>query len=159
MDQRPVSETPRKKPPSWQLKAPHCTLTQGLVVSGFASLPTGRALFLEFTWKGKGGGGWLQAVQELAPVTDADGRDARATAISFAYAGLEKMGLPKPALDSFAAPFKEGMFQEDRLRRLGDRRKGEWLGTVIEGGPKWSSNARQRGALTSVEAGQSRSST
>ncbi|WCM27106.1 hypothetical protein NDN01_24515 [Sphingomonas sp. QA11] len=159
MDQRPVSETPRKKPPSWQLKAPHCTLTQGLVVSGFASLPTGRALFLEFTWKGKGGGAWLRTVQELAPVTDADGRDARATAISFAYAGLEKMGLPKPALDSFAAPFKEGMFQEDRLRRLGDRRKGEWLGTVIEGGPKWSSNARQRGALTSVEAGQSRSST
>ena len=27
------------------------------------------------------------------------------------------------------------MFQEDRLRRLGDRRRGKWLETVIEGGP------------------------
>ncbi|MEG3148644.1 hypothetical protein U1769_02010 [Sphingomonas sp. ZT3P38] len=158
MDQRSVSEQSRGKP-SWRLKEPHASRTQALVVSGFAALPTGRALFLEFTWPGKGGGGWLQVVQELAPVTDAAGREERATAISFAYAGLEKMDLPKAALDSFAAPFREGMFQEDRLRRLGDRRKGEWLGTVIEGGPKWSSNARQRGALTSVEATQSRAKT
>jgi deferrochelatase/peroxidase EfeB len=51
------------------------------------------------------------------------------------------------------------MLQEDRLRRLGDRRKGEWLETVIDGGPKWSANTRQRGALPDVEASQSRSIT
>lgn len=159
MDQRPVSGAPQGSPPSWRLKAPHDAMTQGLAVSGFGALPTGRALFLEFAWKGKGGGAWLQALHAIAPVTDADGRDARATALSFAFAGLEKMGLPKAALDSFAAPYREGMFQEDRLRRLGDRRNGQWLGTVIEGGPKWSANTRQRGALESVEEGQSRART
>ncbi len=159
MDQRPVSGAPQGSPPSWRLKAPHDAMTQGLAVSGFGALPTGRALFLEFAWKGKGGGAWLQALHAIAPVTDADGRDARATALSFAFAGLEKMGLPKAALDSFAAPYREGMFQEDRLRRLGDRRNGQWLGTVVEGGPKWSANTRQRGALESVEEGQSRART
>ena len=32
------------------------------------------------------------------------------------------------------------MYQEDRLRRLGDRIKDEWQGTVIDGGPRWSGN-------------------
>ena len=41
MGERPVSAAPAKKgPPSWKLQAPHDKLTQGLVVSGFASLPT-----------------------------------------------------------------------------------------------------------------------
>ena len=163
MDQRPVSEpaaSGRKKPPSWRLAEPQNGLTQALVVSGFASLPTGRALFLKFTWDGdKGGGAWLQALEKVAPVTDADGREERAVALSFAYTGLVKMGLPKAALESFAAPYREGMLQEDRLRRLGDRRKGEWLGTVIPGGPKWSANTPRRGALTEVEAGQSQEKT
>ena len=52
MDQRPVSAAPQKGPPSWRLAAPHDKLTQGMVVSGFATLPTGRALFLQFCWKG-----------------------------------------------------------------------------------------------------------
>lgn len=161
MDQRPVDELPeRKQPPSWKLAAPHNGLAQGLVVSGFATLPTGRALFLEFTWPGnKGGGAWMKALEAVAPVTDADGRDPKAVALSFAYAGLEKMGLAKQALESFAAPFREGMFQEDRLRRLGDRRNGKWLGTVVPEGPKWSANTRQRGALESVEANQSQAKT
>lgn len=159
MDQRSMNEPKRNKKPSWRLKSPHDTKTQGLVVSGFGSLPTGRALFLEFGWDGKGGGAWLQTLRTIAPVTDADGREERSTALAFAYAGLEKMGLPKAALESFAAPFREGMFQEDRLRRLGDRRKGIWLGTVIEGGPKWSANTKQRGALESVEGSESRAKT
>lgn len=153
MDQRPVSAS--KGPPGWRLKPPHDTRAQGLVVSGFGSLCTGRALFLEFGWKGHGGGAWLKALETVAPVTDADGREARATAVSLTHAGLRRMGLGQAALDSFAAPFREGMFQEDRLRRLGDRRKGEWLGTVLEGGPKWSANTPRRGALEDVEAGQS----
>ena len=54
------------------------------------------------------------------------------------------MGLPATALASFSRPFREGMFQEDRLRRLGDRRSGEWLDTVVEGGPLWSANTPLR---------------
>jgi deferrochelatase/peroxidase EfeB len=159
MDQQPINEPKGNTPPSWRLRAPHDTKTQGLVVSGFGSLPTGRALFLEFAWKGKGGGAWLETLRAIAPVTDSDGRDERSTALAFAYPGLEKMGLPKAALESFAAPFREGMFQEDRLRRLGDRRNGVWLGTVIEGGPKWSANTEQRDAMESVEGGESRAMT
>jgi deferrochelatase/peroxidase EfeB len=156
-----MSEPTPNKPPSWRLKAPHNKHTQGLVVSGFGSLPTGRALFLEFTWTGTGEsrGAWLETLRAIAPVTDADGRDERSTALAFAYAGLEKMGLSKAALESFAAPFREGMFQEDRLRRLGDRRDGAWLGTVIKDGPKWSANTRQRGAMKSVEGSELRAKT
>lgn len=152
MDKRPVS-APRTAPAHWRLKPPHDGLTQGLVVSGFGSLPTGRALFLEFGWEGgeqAGGGAWLRALETLAPVSDADGRDERATALAFTWQGLARMGLPAAALASFAAPFREGMFQEDRLRRLGDRRNGEWLGTVVDGGPRWSANTPQRGAMASV---------
>lgn len=32
------------------------------------------------------------------------------------------------------------MYQVDRLRRLGDRVKGEWQGTILAGGPHWSGN-------------------
>lgn len=159
MGARPVSGRPRRKSvPSWRLQPPHDRSTQGLVVSGFASLPTGRALFLEFGWTrvepqgstaqggegpsgaGNGVGGWLAALQRIAPVSDADGKDSRATALGFTWSGLHKMGLDPASLASFDRPFKEGMFQEDRLRRLGDRRGTEWLGTVIDGGPQWSGN-------------------
>jgi len=54
--------------PSWHLAAPDNAQTQGLVVSGFAALPTGRALFLELGWKGvkkKGGGAWLEALRKV----------------------------------------------------------------------------------------------
>jgi len=142
VDQRPVSAAP-KGPPSWKLAPPHDTLTQGMVVSGFANLPTGRSLFLEFCWDGvrkAEGGGWLAALQAVAPITDADGKDDRAAGIGLTWLGLRKMGLDASTLASFDRPFKEGMFQEDRLRRLGDRREDLWLSTVIEGGPKWSGN-------------------
>lgn len=164
MDRRPVSETAaqgeRRGPPSWRLASPIDAQTQAVAVSGFGDLPTGRALFLEFAWDGTAGGGaWLHALEQIAPITDADGREPLAAGLSFSHTGLVKMGLPQAALDSFAAPFKEGMLQEDRLRRLGDRRKGEWLETVVDGGPKWSANTRQRGALSEVESGQSQTLT
>ena len=76
----------------------------------------------------------------MAPISDADGKDLRAAAIAFTWTGLEKLGLPRDALATFSAPFKEGMYQEDRLRRLGDKVDDEWQGTVIDGGPKWSGN-------------------
>jgi Dyp-type peroxidase family len=129
-------------------------MTQGLVVSGFSNLPTGRALFLEFTWAGPGGGGWLNVLQTVAPITDADDPDPRAAALAFTWAGLQKMNLPQVALDSFAAPFREGMMQEDRLRRLGDRRSRKWLETVIPQGPQWSANTQQRDRIEGVADSQ-----
>ncbi|WP_207538262.1 Dyp-type peroxidase [Sabulicella rubraurantiaca] len=54
------------------------------------------------------------------------------------------MKLPANALASFSRPFREGMFQEDRLRRLGDRRRDEWQETVLDGGPLWSANTPLR---------------
>ncbi|MDB5685975.1 MAG: hypothetical protein JWR77_564 [Rhizorhabdus sp.] len=143
MDRRPVSG-------SWKLAAPHDAQTQGLVVSGFSDLPTGRALMLEFRWHGTGSGAWLETLETIAPVTNADGKEARATAIAFAHVGLAKMGLPQASLDSFANPYREGMMQEDRLRRIGDRRDGTWLKTVVPGGPRWSANNPQRGAMASA---------
>jgi Dyp-type peroxidase family len=144
MDQRPVSEAPGKKgPPSWKIAAPHDKRVQGIVVSGFASLPTGRALFLEFGWDdvlASGGGAWLEALQQVAPITDADGKDPEAAALALTWEGMRRMGLGANVLASFDRPFKEGMFQEDRLRRLGDRRGTEWLSTVMPGGPQWGGN-------------------
>jgi Dyp-type peroxidase family len=145
---------------AWKLKAPHDGETQGLVVSGFGHLPTGRALLLEFQWEGtSGGGAWLRALRTVAPVTDAGGKDMRAAALAFTRQGLTLMGLSQAAIESFSAPFREGMFQEDRLRRIGDRRDGEWLETVIDGGPVWSGNTPPRPPIVGIEDAEDRLAT
>ncbi|HZZ25563.1 MAG TPA: hypothetical protein VFE60_24750 [Roseiarcus sp.] len=157
MDAGPL--TASRSPPSWQLADPVAAATQGFVVTGFGALPTGRALFLEFTWQGdKGPDGWLNRLLAVAPVTSAvrpDDADVqtRAASIAFSGTGLRRMGLAEVALASFAPSFKEGMFQEDRLRRLGDRRDGQWLGSVVEGGPVWSANTPLRAPTSSLPSG------
>ncbi len=145
MDERPVS-APDASRPSWKLAPPAAAATQGLVVTGFGGLETGRALFLEIGGK-EAKGGWLRTLDGVAPVTaavppsrDEPAPSARAAALAFTWTGLARMGLDESALASFSRPFREGMFQEDRLRRLGDRRAGAWLETVVEDGPKWSGN-------------------
>lgn len=154
MAQRPMSGS-RNAPLSWWLASPHDKNTQGLVVSGFADQPVARALFLKFDWchdENKGGGAWLTALCGVAPITDADGKDSRSTAIGFTSLGLRKMGFNANSLESFDRPFKEGMFQEDRLRRLGDKRDDQWMPTVIEGGPKWSGNIPLEATALDVQA-------
>ena len=136
--------------PSWRLKAPHDARTQALVVSGFAGLPTGRALFLRFGWDGVVGGDWLRALRAVAPITGADGRQPRAAALSFSFSGLKKMPLADSTYASFSRAFREGMFQEDRARRLGDRTDGVWHDTVIRGGPRWSANVAAGAAATAA---------
>ena len=131
---------------------PHDALTQGLVVSGFADLPSGVAMFLEFDWTENrplervtpGKGAWLGMLNDVAPISDADGKDTRAAALAFTWTGLQKIGLGDDALATFSAPFREGMYQEDRLRRLGDRVKEQWQATVIKEGPRWSANTPVR---------------
>jgi hypothetical protein len=157
MDAEPL--TASRSPPSWQLADPVAAATQGFVVTGFGALPTGRALFLEFTWQGdKGPDGWLNRLLAVAPITsavrpnDADVQ-TRAASIAFSGTGLRRMGLAEVALASFASSFKEGMFQEDRLRRLGDRRDGQWLGSVVDGGPVWSANTPLRAPTSPLPSG------
>jgi hypothetical protein len=136
------------QPPSWKLKPPLDALTQGIVVSGFSDLPAAKALFLMCDWPENGPdaatvagkGAWLTALAAVAPITDSDGKDARAASLAFTWTGLQKSGLGRDALASFSAPFREGMYREDRLRRLGDRIKGKWQRPVIDGGPRWSGN-------------------
>jgi Dyp-type peroxidase family len=123
--------------------------TQGFIVTGFGDLPTGRALFLRFNWPGAAPTGWLDRLFAVAPITSAvppadTTAQPRAASIAFASSGLRKMGLTEAALASFTRPFHEGMFQEDRSRRLGDRRLGEWLETTVPGGPVWSANTPLR---------------
>jgi deferrochelatase/peroxidase EfeB len=148
---------------SWKLKPPHDRWTQGMVVSGFVGLPRSEALFLFFDWPADEGGGgrkgaWLQTLNAVAPITAADGKEPRAAAISFTWSGLERLGLSKDALETFSAPFREGMYQEDRLRRLGDKVEDKWQGTVIEGGPEWSGNIPVRkeelGSAGELSAGE-----
>jgi deferrochelatase/peroxidase EfeB len=146
------SLAPQRPAPSWRLSDPVAAQTQGFVATGFGALPTGRALFLEFTWPGETApDGWLNRLLAIAPITSAVPPDktdpnaqTRAASIAFSGTGMRRMGLPEESIASFAPAFQEGMFQEDRLRRLGDRRNGEWLGTVVEGGPLWSANTPLR---------------
>ena len=141
MGARPVSTSDWRKRPSWKLAPPIDADTQALVVSGFVHQEAAAALFLEFCWTGSGRGQWLSALDQVAPVTDADGPEPRPAALAFTYTGLERMGLGRDALATFPGPMREGMCQVDRLRRLGDRRGDAWQGTVVEGGYHWSGNA------------------
>ena len=134
-------------PPGWKLAPPLNARTQGLVATGFGRLPTGRALLLEFAWPDNvAGGAWLRALREVVEISDGipDKESDRAASIAFTHTGLAYMGLDDRALASFARPFREGMFQEDRTRRLGDRRQRKWLKSVIADGPVWSANTPLR---------------
>ena len=138
---------------SWKLSPAIAAQTQGLVVSGFGKLPKGCALLLNIGAidpTGKPRGEWLRVLDQIAPVTSAQKPDSdttQAAALAFTWTGLQVMGLAETALASFLPPFREGMMQEDRLRRLGDRRGGKWLQTVIDGGPKWSANVPQSASM------------
>ncbi len=145
MGSGPVAKTAAKRPPSWKLTSPTDIAAQGLVVSGFGHLETARALFLRFDWPdgAPNTGAWLQDLGAVAPITDANGKEQTAAALAFTCTGLKRMGLDEATLASFSRPFREGMFQEDRARRLGDRRGGDWLPSVIAGGPGWSANTPQ----------------
>jgi hypothetical protein len=137
-----ASAVTEAKPSTWALSPDVARQTQGIVASSFGWLPEGRALLLDATGARPG---WLDALRAVAPVTDAtlrarSERGDRAAAIAFTYSGLRALGLAPETLKSFSLPFREGMFQIDRARRLGDRRFGAWQPTVQAGGPDWSGN-------------------
>lgn len=128
---------------TWKLAPEVARNTQAIVSAGIGRLEHGMALFLELP--PDCGGAWLKSLLDKAPVTAAadiggDSHLDQALTVAFTGMGLRHMGLSKAVMATFAAPFQEGMYQEDRLRRLGDRRKGVWLDTVIPDGPVWSGN-------------------
>ena len=112
-----LTDPQNKTRPSWRLMPPHDALTQGLVVSGFADLPSGVAMFLEFDWTENrplervtpGKGAWLGMLNDVAPISDADVKDTRAAALAFTWTGLQKIGLGDDALATFSAPFREAI--------------------------------------------------
>lgn len=128
----------------WKLKPETARQTQGLVASHFRHLPSAMTLFLRLP--AGAGGAWLQALRRALVITDATGsrEDQSAAVIAFTYSGLFEMKLPAEALDSFSVPFREGMHQVDRKRRLRDD-SDPALGTVVAGGPKWSGNMLDAG--------------
>ena len=138
--------------PSWRLDGATASQTQAIVATGFGALPYGRALFLQFAWPGeRAPSGWLDRLLQAAPITSAVAPDkadssaqTRAACLAFSATGLRRAGLSEETLASFARAFREGMFQEDRARRLGDRRRRAWLPTVVPGGPRWSANVPLR---------------
>lgn len=127
---------------SWKLKPDTARKTQGLIASHFGHLPAAMALFLALPMGA--GGAWLLALRQVLEFTDATGsrEDPSAAAIAFTYSGLLVMKLPTEALDSFSVPFREGMHQVDRQRRLRD---DPALSTVVAGGPRWSGNLLEAG--------------
>ena len=139
MDIGSVKAPQSKSRKSWQLKPEYAQDTQGLVVSPFAHLPVAVALFLEL--EEGGGGEWLKALRKTIIITDATGPATSAAAIAFTWTGLCRMRLDDSALESFTMPFKEGMHQPDRKRRLSDH----YSQTVIEGGPLWSGGSPAAG--------------
>jgi Dyp-type peroxidase family len=86
------------------------------------------------------GGAWLATLDGPTSITNAETKSEQAAAIAFTRTGLEALGLDANELATFSAPFLEGMHEENRLRRLGDKVDGHWQPTVISGGPRWSGN-------------------
>lgn len=124
---------------------------QTIVQTGFPWLAHGTALFIYSAARRPR---WVPALRRVAPITcghykseqpaewagpnsvEAWTKTQRAAAIAFTATGLEKLGVPAKALDSFATAFREGMHQTDRRRRLGDTED-----VIAPGGIVWTGNA------------------
>ena len=133
--QRPVSASDQT-PPSWQLTAAVMTAHPG---PGGERLRRACRPAARCSWNSAGDGGerrpeWLAAARcrqsRRSPLPTARTPTQRARPSPSPGRDSSAWDLPEMRSASFRAPFREGMFQEDRLRRLGDRRDGQWLGTV-----------------------------
>ena len=120
---------------TWKLTVEHGARAQGLVVSAFRHLPHAEALLV--TLPTGGGGKWLADLERVAPVTAADRKTESATAIACTASGLATMGLPAETLATFSAPFREGMHDVNRQRRLGDHKEAK---LVVDTGALWGGN-------------------
>lgn len=138
MAAQPAQAGSRPSSLGWKVSREIARDTQGLIVSPFSRLDAAEALFLQLG--SAAGGNWLQSLLpdlQKSDATDERGERDIAAAIAFTWSGLKHMGLSPEALDTFSTPFREGMHQEDRQRRLGDRPGSP---TVVPNGARWSGN-------------------
>ena len=123
MDEGPVSRSAGQRAVELEAEAAARPADPGMVVSGFRRCRTGTAPCFS-NWAPEGlrwpaAAPWLTALQQggadhqCRPPERAR-RSPAAAAIAFTWTGLARMGLRETALASFARPFCEGMFQEDR---------------------------------------------
>src|SRR4051812_1260397 len=99
-----MSPKPQRSNSSWGLTAEIARDTQGIVATGFADLPAAEALFLRQV---ADGGEWLDALDRVAPISNAvklDPRPERAAALALTCIGLHRLGLKD--LSTFAVPFQ-----------------------------------------------------
>ena len=83
-----VTSPKRATRPSWKLKPPHDKRDARYRGQRLQPLPSAEALFLLFDWpenapgekQVEGKGAWLQALETVAPVSDASGKDERSVA-------------------------------------------------------------------------------
>ncbi len=141
MGAEPVKPKGEADAGKWGLTRPQWKDIQSFVASGLSQLPWGQALFLQID---RPGGGWLRSLRALepikkglGPINNADGLFEEAVTIAFTWTGLQRMGLSDETLKTFTTPFREGMHQEDRRRRLGDEAT---RGTIVREGLQWSGN-------------------
>jgi Dyp-type peroxidase family len=106
---------------------------QGLVLSGYASMHEARFLLLTVE-DPSAARSWVGEVAER--ITHAGGPEQRRCVnLAFTAAGLRALGLTETELNTFPAPFTEGITAEQRRRALGDEgashpENWEWGGTA-----------------------------
>ena len=147
----PAPEVLAEAPGLWGLPAADAADVQGLVASPFAHLPDAVALFLQV---GRGGA-WLRRLMDQGIITAATGQTQPCGAVALTASGLRRIGLPAAVLDTFAAPFLDGMAEPNRQRRLGDDRaialwRGAWAWSGVD--PACPPHPPGLGAATTVHA-------
>lgn len=99
---------------------------QGIITSGYKYLPFSKYFFLQINDLGKFKAWLNQLIPDITTsdrthfISLPDINTATAVNLAFTYAGLEKLGLPPEALETFPSEFAEGMAEPYRSRRLGD---------------------------------------
>lgn len=99
---------------------------QRLILSGFRTRPQAVYLLLEIADPAEAKA-WLS--KQIPYVGRADSYDESPCqlAIAFSCAGLEALGLPAEALDTFIPEFRQGMTAPRRARVLGDGSSDDWV--------------------------------
>jgi Dyp-type peroxidase family len=114
---------------------------QALLAGSLKELPNGAALMLALHREHEGGC-WIQALIDAKTVTPAsESREdqAHAGALALTLDGLRRSGLKERYLEGFSGPFREGMTEVSRAKRLGDALdKADEPGTIQSGGLLWS---------------------
>lgn len=91
---------------------------QGLLASGYSSLPVARFLLLQIT-QAERAKAWLKTI---IPAITVVGRrsDTVALNVAFTYSGMEQLQAPSLTLHTFSQEYQEGMTASHRARLLGD---------------------------------------